>query len=988
MNELSSTPESNPLGSDFSDNDPATNEKQNASAEFPIVGIGASAGGLEAFESFFTNMPDDVGMAFVIIQHLAPGRDSMMASLLAKFTAMPIREIRDGMPVKPDCVFLNPPGSNVIIENGKLHLTKPMKEHGLNLSIDVFFRSLAVEREQTAIGVILSGTGTDGTLGLEAIKAAGGLTLVQNELQAKFGGMPHSAIDTGLIDVILPVEKIPGELQKYVRHPYLTGVKQPEKAEPEFKAGLKKIFALLRAEIGHDFSGYKTTTLRRRIERRMVVHQFEHLTVYVQYLQDNPEELYKLFKDFLIGVTGFFRDPDTFEVLKESLLPCLKEKTPRESPIRVWVPGCSTGEEAFSIAIILFEIMTALKRHREIQIYASDLDSAAIETARAGLYPKNIQNDISEERLRRFFTKEGEGYKVKKRVREAVVFAEQNLVKDPPFSKLDLVSCRNLLIYLKPELQRKVLPLVHYTLNPQGLLFLGTSESIGEFTDLFSVVDQKAKIFQKKEPLPDEIREYPLLPVFDTYPPASDSDEKSAPPKEGIRRLTEKIILDDYASPCVIVSQDYKIHYLMGQTDKYLKPPAGDPIFNILTMARRGLAAKLKIAIQTAFRQKQIVEVKNLWVEHNGKTHPVDVLVRPLPESGRPSNLMMVIFTARPEVPIKKPAQANTGEAGSEEPTIVSLERELQITRESLQSTIEELETAYEEQKSTNEELQATNEELQSSNEELKTSREELQSTNEELTTVNVELQHKVDELSRVNSDINNLLGSTEIATIFLDTDLHIKRFTPSIKKIFNIILSDIDRPISDITSNLKYENLEADAVTVLDTLMRKEFEIQDKHGNWYTVRLIPYRTTENIIDGVVVTFVDISRLKVALEAQAYAESIVDTVRQPLLILDETLKVHSANKSFYRTFQLTPADTENHSVYALGNGQWDIAPLKLLLERIIPRNNQFDDYELVHEFPGLGPKRMMLNARRISAKDNHPAFILLAIEDVTAKDGQ
>ncbi len=980
-----------PPADNSGDDNSVADEKQQSRAKFPIVGIGASAGGLEAFESFFANISDDTGLAFVVVQHLAPTRESMMLSLLEKFTAMPILEIENGMLVEVNTIYLNPPGSNIIIENGKLCLIKPVKEYGLNLSIDVFFRSLAAERGRAAIAVILSGTGSDGTLGLEAIKAAGGLTLVQNEYQAKFAGMPHSAIDTGVIDVVLPVEQIAGELQKYAKHPYLVAAKLPAEDEPEFEASLGKIFALLRSETGHDFSGYKITTMLRRIERRMLVHQLEHITDYVQYLLDNSDEAHKLFKDFLIGVTSFFRDPAAFETLKKNLLLYLKN-TPRQGPFRVWVPGCSTGQEAFSLAIILFEIMADidLMQHREIQIYASDLDRESIETARTGLYSKNIKNDISQERLLRFFTDEGDMYKVKKQIRETVIFADQNLVKDPPFSKLDLVSCRNLLIYLKPDLQHKVMPLFFYTLNPHGLLFLGNSESVGEFTDLFKVVNQKAKIFQKRESVPDEARGYPMLPVFDTYRSVYGDDAKPAFYREGLSNLTEKIVLNDYAPPCVIVSQDYRIHYFSGQTDKYLKPPAGDPVFNILTMARRGLAAKLKIAIQTVFKQKETVEIKNLWVQQNGESRTVDILVRPLLAPGFPPNLMMVVFFERtqPDIIVPDPLAKDDPAQSVSEKTTAALERELQITKESLQTTIEELETAYEEQKSTNEELQSTNEELQSSNEELKTSREELQSTNEELTTVNVELQHNVEELGQANNDINNLLGSTEIATIFLDTDLHIKRFTPAIKKIFNIIPSDIGRPISDITSSLNYENLEADATTVLDTLTRKEFEIRDKHNTWYVVRVMPYRTTGNIIDGVVITFVDVSRLKSALEAQAYAENIVDTVRQPLLILDETLQVRSANKAFYRMFHMTPAETENNSVYSLGGGQWNIAPLRILLEKIIPENNQFDDYEVVHDFSGLGPKRMMLNARRISPVDTLPAFILLAIEDVTDKDGQ
>jgi two-component system CheB/CheR fusion protein len=971
---------------------PESAETPEASLEdkgFPIVGIGASAGGLEALEGFFANMPSDSYMAFVIIQHLDPKHKSIMGDLLQKYTTMRIAGIKDGMPVEPNCIYLNPPDKNVVMLNGIFQLIEPMKTHGINLPIDCFFRALADDQGSKAICVVLSGTGSDGTLGLKAIKGGGGMTMVQAETQARYSGMPRSAINTGLADFILPVEQMSTELQKYVQHPYIEGIPRQEIAKEHFENALQKIFVLLRSNLGHDFSNYKETTIRRRIERRMAVHRIDTIDEYVHYLQETPVEMQELFKDLLIGVTNFFRDPEAFETLREKVLPRLIEHQSPDTPIRIWVPGCATGEEAYTLAMLFVETAEMLNTSYDVQVFASDLDHEAIESARNAVYPESIAADVSPERLRHFFIHEEGTYKVKKQIRELVVFAKQNLIKDPPFSKLDLVSCRNLLIYLKAGLQKQILPLFHYTLNPNGVLLLGTSESIGEFTDLFVPLDQKAKIFQRKDLVVDKRLDYPVMPFFEGHPAMPRIEDKKAPEKIDIRGLIEKIMIADYAPPCVIINDQYQVLYMLGSADRYLIFPSGEPSFDILSVARQGLKQKLRTALRDVVKQKKAIECSGVRVKQNGVFRTVDLVVRPLLDTTFPPGTLLIVFYDRtpPETPAQKTKKVHA-EKGID-PYIESLELELQSTKESLQTTIEELETSNEELKSTNEELQSVNEELQSSNEELKTSKEELQSTNEELTTVNTELQHKVNELSRANNDINNLLASTDIGTIFLDIDLRIKRFTPAMKKIFNLINSDIDRPISDITSNLQYATLYDDAKAVLDTLVRKEIEIQNSEGRWYSMRIAPYRTVDNIIDGVVVTFVNITELKraegVQQNARIYAESIVETVREPLIILDSDLVVQSANKAFYRTFQVSLEETGHRRIYDLGNGQWDIPKLRELLEEIIPQNSSFGDYEVEYEFPTIGRRKMLLNACRIQQVGDQPSLILLAIEDVTGK---
>lgn len=834
--------------------------------DFPIVGLGASAGGLEALEAFFSNMPHDSGIGFVIIQHLSPRHKSVMAGLLAKDTQMKVLEIKDGMKVKPDHVYLNPPSKDVTLINGVLQLMDPVKTGGINLPIDSFFRSMAEEMGEKAICVILSGTASDGAMGLKAVKGEGGLVMVQDPASAKYDGMPRSAIATGMVDFILPVEKIPAELVKYAKAPYIVPPKKVIVTDDQFANYIQKIFSLIRSATGHDISHYKHTTIRRRIERRMAIHQVNTIADYVKYLEQTPPEVDILFKDMLIGVTNFFRDPEAFKVLKEQVLPALLKNKDPDSLIRIWSVGCSTGEEAYSMAILFSEAMDMVKQHFNIQVFASDIDAQSIDYARLGTYPDNIAADVSQERLVRYFVKEGNTYKVRKQIRDRVVFAVQNVIKDPPFSKIDLVSCRNLLIYMDGKLQKKVLPLCHYTLNKDGILFLGTSESIGEFTDLFHPIDRKWKIFRRKDAFVERAVDYPGLPFYQGSK-LDDTIEMKQPKEMDIQHVAKEVILENFALPGVLVNEKYEIIHFMGKTDKYLETPVGKASFNILSMAREGLRFKLSTALHNTVRQKQTTTHNSLRIKYNGEFRIVDLTVRPLTEFPGTPGYILVMFDDK--TPFENPAKKRGEKAAIDEsdPVIVSLERELVSTKEHLQVTIEELETANEELKSTNEELQSTNEELQSTNEEMETSKEELQSTNEELVTVNTELQHKLDELSQANSDISNLLGSTQIGTIFLDTNLNIKRFTPAAINIFNLIQTDLGRPISDITSKIRYDQLTKDCREVLDTLIFKEAEVQDTDNNWYAMRISPYRTLENIIDGVVITFVDITKIKRAEKA-------------------------------------------------------------------------------------------------------------------------
>lgn len=959
--------------------------KAAASTNFPIVGMGASAGGLEAFQQFFNSMPPDSGMAFVLIQHLDPTRKSIMAELIRRYTEMKVEEVETGTKVKPNTVYVIPPNSYMAILRGNLHLLEPAPPPGHRMPIDFFFRSLAEDRKDRAICIVLSGTGSEGTLGLRAIKGEGGMCIVQEPESAKYDGMPRSAISTGMVDYILPPEKMPVQLAAYVEHAFGPGRRKPVTRIAQPPDLLEKIFIVVRSHTGHDFSNYKRSAVLRRIQRRLAVNQLDSLSDYLTYVQNNPQESQTLFQEFLIGVTNFFRDPESFEALKEHLHSLLKDR-PVGHPVRIWVPGCATGEEAYSVAIILKEVMEKLKKTFDVQIFATDISAHAIETARRAVYLNNIGVDVSSERLRCCFVLEDSSYRVNKEIRDMIVFAMQNVIKDPPFSKIDLISCRNLLIYFEQELQKKVLWLFHYALRSDGLLFLGSSESVDGLGHIFPIADRKWKIFRhlRSEGHRPAI-EFEIPPLMKAGQAALRKAAKPAPERVSYREMVEKMMLERYSPASVVIDEKSDIVYVHGRTGKYLEPAAGQFSGNLLAMAREGLRLELANAIRRALAERQEVRVERLRVKTNGMAHLINLLVKPIEEPPSMTGLLTVVFEdvrAEKEEELKLAPIRDRSRKRIEE-----LENELRSTREYLQTIIEELESSNEELKSTNEELQSSNEELQSTNEELETSKEELQSLNEELVTVNSELQQKIDELSKAGGDMANLLASTAIGTMFLDTKLNIQRFTPTIKKIINLISTDIGRPVGHVVSNLNYEHLVDDAQEVLSTLIPKEAQVRTKDGRWHLMRIMPYRTLEDVIDGIVITFTDIHCLK-EMEAKAeYArkmfEAIVNTVREPLIVLDDELRVVSANRCFYQSFRVTSEDTLSKPVYDLGNRQWDIPALRELLEKILPKKTEIEGFRVEHKFAKIGKRTMLVNAKRLEIAPELPLMILVALEDVT-----
>ncbi len=854
----------------------------NAAASFPIVGIGASAGGLAAFEAFFSGMPAaaEPGMAFVLVQHLAPDHKSLLTDLIRRYTPMQVFEVEDGMVVQCNCAYIIPPNHDMAFLKGSLQLLEPSAPRGQRLPIDFFFRSLAADQGERAIGIILSGTGSDGTQGVRAIKAGGGMVMAQNPESTEFDGMPSSAIATGLVDFELPPAQMPAQLIAYVTHSFLHPRESVAADTSKTENALKKIFVLLRAQTGHDFSQYKPSTINRRIERRMAVHQIDVLDNYIKYLQQIPAEVEALFRDLLIGVTNFFRDPEAFLVLEEQVIPKLFDDKPPGSVIRVWSTGCSTGEEAYSIAILLQERLSALKQNYIVQIFATDIDSRAIATARTGVYPASIAADISTERLKRFFSAEEDGsvYRVHKSIRDMLIFSEQDVIKDPPFSKLDLITCRNLLIYLGLELQKKLIPLFHYALKPGGMLFLGTSEGIGEFGELFAVLDRKAKLYQRKAHFQGIARGTPghfLLPSIapDVAHPRGGT-KAALPAKLPMRELTEQALLRQLAPASALVNDHGDILYLHGRTGMYLEPAPGEAgISNILKMARDGLRRELEMALHKTVSSKESVRCPGLRVKTNGHYTLVNLSVCPvlLDVATMPESYVYLVMLEDAPPAAEPVAQTIIPVSGADAVPLVdttaaariaALQQELRAKDEYLQSTHEELESSNEELKSSNEEMQSVNEELQSTNEELETSKEELQSVNEELGTVNNELQTKVLDLSRANNDMNNLLAGTGIGTVFVDHQLHILRFTPAASKIINLIASDVGRPVAHIVSNLVgYDRLIADVQDVLNTLIPKEVNVQTTSGLWHTMRILPYRTLDNVIEGAVISFVDITEM-------------------------------------------------------------------------------------------------------------------------------
>lgn len=866
-------------------------------AHFPIVGIGASAGGLAAFEAFFSGMPSDAepNMAFVLVQHLAPDHHSILTELVQHYTHLKVFEVEDGMEVKINCAYIIPPNRDMAFLNGTLQLMEPSAPRGHRLPIDFLFHSLAQDQHEHAIGIVLSGTGSDGTLGVRAIKSEGGMVMVQSVVSSEFDGMPRSALETGLVDYELHPAEMPAQLMAYVEHAF----RRPKGLNPTLltlnENSLKKIFVLLRTQTGHDFSQYKPSTICRRIERRMAVHQIDKIEVYVKHLQQTPAEIEALFCDLLIGVTNFFRDPDAFAVLEQQIIPKLFEGKQPGSVIRTWSTGCSTGEEAYSIAILLQERLETLKQNFKVQVFATDIDSRAIATARAGVYPASIADDITPERLARFFTAEPDSsaYRIHKNIRDMLVFSEHNLIKDPPFSKLDFISCRNLLIYMSSELQKRVITLFHYALNPSGIMFLGTSETVGELANLFVALDRKAKMYQRKEDFQGAKRAAlnrflppPTTTHHTPLPAAMKTSDSKAPnlAKLSLRELTERTLLQCLDPACALVNSQGDILYLHGRTGMYLEPTPGEAgINNILKMAREGLKRTLTTNLHKAAGSKEPLNLHNIRVKTNGHYTLVHITICPVSVNSATvleSPLFLIILAEAGTLdthllataPLMLSADGSNKEAIAQ---IAELNEELQAKEEYLHAANEELETSNEELKSSNEEMQSINEELQSTNEELETSKEELQSINEELATVNTELQTKISDLSRANNDMNNLLAGTGIGTIFVDHSLRILRFTPAATLIINLILSDVGRPVGHIASNLiGYGHLITDVQTVLKTLTPKEVDVETIEHKWYTMRILPYRTLDNIIEGAVITFVDITEMVRIREALRSANEL------------------------------------------------------------------------------------------------------------------
>ncbi|MFT5468924.1 MAG: two-component system CheB/CheR fusion protein [Verrucomicrobiales bacterium] len=935
----------------------------------PVVGLGSSAGGLEALESFFSAMQTNSGLAFVVVTHQHAGHTSLLPELLSERTDMEVAEATNGQLVLPNHVYVAPPAGQLGILNGKLQITELTKKETPSLRIDHFLRSLAEDQKETAVGVILSGSGTDGTLGVKAIKGESGMVMVQEVRTAQYSGMPSSAISTGLADYILPPNEMPRQLLAYVSGPYL---KAPEDEVPPDEP-LQRVFLLLRARTGHDFSNYKSTTIRRRIERRMNVHQIATTGDYVRYLRENPAEIDLLFKELLISVTSFFRDPQAFQFLSEKPLRERIQQLPDEYTFRVWIPGCATGEEAFTLAILLRELLESEGKHFDVQIFATDLDSEAIDSARAGNYPEGIAGDVTPERLDRFFNRRDSSYQVRKEIREMVIFAPQNVIKDPPFTKLDLISCRNLLIYLNQDLQKRLLPIFHYALKSEGLLLLGPSESVGQFTDSFHLVDKKWKIFRRRDTTASSCF-LPEMPAQPVRPIDSGRTRTTVViPDREIPAIVEKALLSRHCPPSVLVNSRGEFVHIHGRTGEFLEPAGGQPRMNLFDMAREGLQLELAAALRQSTAEGREVVREKISVKTNGGFSLVTVTVSPMVEPESIRGLMLVSF-----VHVPTPKKKAKGSTGTDPDRVQELEDQLQHSKESLQTTIEELQTSNEELKSANEELQSTNEELQSTNEEMETSKEEMQSLNEELTTVNNELESKMRALSQANDDMLNLLNSTTIATIFLDNDLNIKRFTDEARSLVHLILSDVGRPLADLVSNLVYSELVEDCKGVLKTLAWKETEVETDTGKWYLMRIMPYRTSDNKIDGLVVTFVEISQTRYTRQ---YFESIVDTMREPLLVLDDELRVVSGNSTFCRTFETSSELIDKKLIYELGDGEWDVPILRKLLEEILPQDQKFEDFRVETEFPDIGKRAFMLNGRKLERAAGLPGMILLAIEE-------
>ncbi len=946
-----------------------------------IVGIGASAGGLESLRKFFRQVPPESGIAYVVVVHLLPDHKSLMPELLQRDTRIPVVQITDLMPLERNRVHIIPPDHRVTLHDGRFRLTRAEREIPL-AQIDLFFTSLAETHGESAVGVVLSGAGSDGAQGIRVIKEHLGIAIAESPETARYSSMPEASISTGLIDRILPAEDIPAYLVELSASQRIPVDLPPEDQSADL--ALHRIFFALRSKTGHDFSGYKRNTIQRRIERRMFLHHIGNLTRYAEFLQSNAAEAEGLFKDLLIGVTRFFRDPESFALLKSEILPAILEDKPESATVRVWVPGVATGEEAYSIAILLMELREELKKSFKIQIFATDIDSGAIECARLGRYPAGITEDVNPERLHRFFEKEGDLYRIRRAVRESIIFAEQNVIKDPPFTRLDLLSCRNLLIYLNTDLQHRLLPLFHYSLRPHGFLMLGASESIGDHGPFFDTIDAKWRIFRVREGTGAP------GPVFDHTLPAAPSPRSLLGPERrddtSLHRLTSRILLERFAPPAVIIDPQGHVLFVHGSTGRFLEPAPGRENTSILDMARPGLRLHLPPLIREATLRGEEVTRHGIEVKINGGETTVDVSIRPVKGKDPKAALFMITFE---EVPAEVPPATEHGSRPATAQDVEILEAELRHARENLQTAVEELEASNEELRSINEEYQSTNEELKSTNEELETSREELQSVNEELATINREMEEKMEELTRSNKEVTSFLNSLGVPTVFVDTELRLRRFTTQARELINVIESDLGRPLSDITYRLEDKELVTDARRVLDSMVYQEKEVRTTDGHWYLRRIIPYRAADDKVVGVVINFVDIHELKeksIALDETRrkleYTDLMVQTLRQALVLLDENLNIESVNRPFFLLVRAKKEDVIGKSIFDVGKGQIDAPEFRQMVERLQSPSEHTDMIELEMDFPSLGRKRVIVYARRLFIGEKNQVRFLLEIDPI------
>lgn len=972
-----------------------------ASGLFPAVAIGASAGGLEAYRDFFSAMPNDLGMAFILVQHLDPTHHSLLADIIAKATTMPVNEVKAGMKMRPDCVYVIPPDTLMGIADGVFHLTPRSKQPGQHLSVNFFMRALAEERGSLAIAVVLSGTGADGTVGVSDIKAEGGLTFAQDPESAKYDGMPRSAIASGSVDFVLTPRDIAKELTRFHHHPYFRQPEQVPEVEPEAEVSVPRkddfsgVITQLRRSSGVDFSQYKPNTIHRRALRRMLMLKVDSATEYAAHLKEHPEEAEKLYDDVLIPVTSFFRDFEAFEALKAHVYPAIVKDKGNKGTIRMWAPGCSTGEETYSLAMTLLEFLGDKASSYQVQIFGTDLNEKGINKARAGVYKEGIAEEISADRLQRFFLKVEEGYRVNKAVRDMCVFAKQNLANDPPFSQMNLVACRNLLIYLSSALQRKIVPILHYALKPSGFLVLGKSEGVSGFQNLFSALDAKHKIYSKN-PVASRLH-YDFSQTH--YPAGSGASAQRKAEIRGAPELefdaqgaADRLVLKHHSPVGVVVNDAMEVVQFRGRTTPYLEPAPGKPSLNVLKLARNGLAMELRGLINAARKKGAPVKKDGISFEGDGHARILDLSVLPLAEKGAPGKdrYFLVLFEEASRVaagPAESGRKSKTGAKVTQD--VKRLNQQLAESQDALRAAIESEEAVKEEFQSANEEILSANEELQSTNEELETSKEELQSANEELNTLNDELRHKNRELHDANSDISNFLNSTRIPVVMLDRTLRIRRLTPNADALLKATPSDVGRPISDIRLNIKVADLELMAKKVLDSLQPSHLDVQDEHDQWHSLSISPYKSLDNRIDGVVLSLQDIHALKIANEqlriSSEFFRGIIDTVREPLLVLDADLRVIAANQPFLSEFRVTAEQTVRKFLYRLGNEQWNIPALRALLEKVLPEQQVVSDFEVEHTFEHIGRRTMLLNARRLYQANAREAMILLAIEDITER---